>query len=298
MPGDYDWTTAKAPKAAELTGVESNDDTAFVSGKRGLLAERREAGDWRALFDTGATGDGRGLLDLSVTDDGERVWFAGYSGVFGYYDREADVVKPHTAPYDLTSNFGSVAATGEAGEEAVHTVDRSGRVVRVQLSGEEMTVTGVSVPGDGSAFSEIVTREDVLYAADHTGQLYRSEDGRNWAKRRLTQTTIKAIARTDPGIVAIDDSGRVFKHVSLFSDRRRTKKTEPGISSPQELEGSEETIVCVGGSGCILVINEGGRATRENCGLGKTFYGAEIMPDGTIIAAGSDGAIAEGTPDW
>lgn len=298
MTGDYDWTTVEAPKVAELTGVESNEGTAFVSGKRGLLAERRGAGDWQALFDAGATGNGRGLLDLSVTDDGERIWFAGYSGVFGYYDREGDVVKPHSAPYDLTSNFSSVSANGEAGEEEVHTVDRDGRVLRVQLTGETMSVKGVSVPGDGSGFTEIVDRNDVLYASDQAGRLFRSADGRNWSTQRLTQTTIKAIARTDSGLVAIDDGGRVYKHISLFSDRRRTKKTDPGISSPQELEASGETIVCVGGGGCILVINEGGRATREACGLEKAFYGAEIMTDDTIIAAGSDGAIAEGTPDW
>lgn len=298
MPGDYDWSTAKAPKKAELTGVEFSGGTAFVSGKRGLLAEREASGEWEALFDAGATGNGRGLLDLSVTDDGSRVWFAGYSGTFGYYDRDADETKPHSAPYDITSNFSSISANGDAGAEEVHAVDRDGHLVRLRMDGEELTVKGVSVPGDGSGFTEIVDDDGVLYASDQTGRLYRSEDGRNWAKQRLTSTTIKAIARTDPGLVAVDDGGSVYKHISLFGGSGRTKKTTPGVSSPQELEASGETIVCVGGDGCVLVINESGRATREACGLDKSFYGAEILPDGTIVVAGSDGAIAEGTPDW
>lgn len=296
MGGDYEWTTAKSPKKAELTGVESTSDAAFVSGKRGLLAERRARGEWDALFDTGATGDGRGLLDLSLTDDGTRVWFSGYSGTFGYYDREAGRTEPHAGPYDLTSNLCSISANGAAGEEEVHAVDKSGQVLRVRMDGRTMNVKGVSVPGDGAGFTEVLDHDGVLYAADETGRLFRSEDGRGWEKRRLTGTTIKALSRSDAGLVAVDDGGTVYKHISLFGEGGRTKKTQPGISSPEELEALGETIVSVGGGGCVLVIDEHGRATREACGLDKSLYGADLLEDGSIIAAGSDGAIAEGTP--
>ena len=296
MAGEYDWTLTDAPKKAQLTGVESAGDSAFVTGKRGLLAERSREGKWRALFDTGATGDGRGLLDLSLTDDGERVWFSGYSGSFGYYDRVSGTTEPHAGPYDLTSNLCSVTVRGDAGEEAVHAVDRSGRALRIRMDGGALQVKGVSVPGDGTGFTEIVDDDGVLYAADESGQLYRSADGRRWETGRLAETTVMALSRTDAGLVAVDDGGTVFKHISLFGEGKRTKRTRPGISAPQELEALGERIVAVGDGGSVLVITEDGRAVRGASGTGKTLYAAEVMADGTVIAAGAAGVITEGSP--
>ena len=296
MAAEYVWTTSESPKTVQLTGAESSGDAVFVTGKRGLLAERRRRGEWQAVFDTGATGNGRGLLDLSLTAGGERVWFSGYSGTFGYYDRNADTTKPHTAPYDLTSNLCSITVSGEAGDESVHAVDRNGRVLRVRLEGTTLHVNSVSVPGDGTGFTEIVDDDGTLYAADESGGLYRSKDGRQWQRNRLAETTVKALARTDPGLVAIDDSGTVYKHISLFGEGKRTKQTKPGISAPEEIEALGERIVSVGDSGTILVITEAGRAVRESSGLQKTLHGAEVMDDGTVVAVGSAGAIAEGTP--
>lgn len=118
MSGKYEWATASAPKGVQLTGVESFEGAAFATGRRGILVERTEPGRWDGVFTSGATGDGRGVLDLSLTDDGERVWFSGASGVFGYYDRRRGSVEAHPAPYDLTSDFRSVSANGEAGDES------------------------------------------------------------------------------------------------------------------------------------------------------------------------------------
>ena len=296
MSGTYDWAGATAPKKAQITGVESFEGAAFASGRRGLLIERTAPAEWEAVFRKGATGDGRGVLDLSLTDDGGRVWFCGASGTFGYYDRASGSVEPHAAPYDLTSNFVSVSVTGDAGEESVHAVDGSGRVLRVAVDGSTPQVKSVSVPGDGTGFTEIVDYDGTFYAADTSGYLYRSEDGRKWNKKRLAETTLKALSRTEPGLVAVSDGGTVYKHVSLFGEGSRTKKTTPNLSSPNELEGSGETIVAVGGGGTVLVIDEAGRATTEPAGTGKSLYAAEITADGTVIAAGSDGAIVEGTP--
>ncbi|GAB7095770.1 hypothetical protein JCM30237_29240 [Halolamina litorea] len=296
MSGKYEWATASAPKGVQLTGVESFEGAAFATGRRGVLVERTEPGRWDGVFTSGATGDGRGVLDLSLTDDGERVWFSGVSGVFGYYDRRRGSVEAHPAPYDLTSDFLSVSANGEAGDESVHTVDGSGRVLRTTVDGDEPRVEGVSIPGDGTGFTEVVDHSGVLYAADTSGFLYRSENGRTWRKERLAETTVQALSRIGVGIAAIDDGGTTYKDVSLFGERGRTKKTTPNISSPQELEGRGDTIVAVGGGGCVLVIDEEGRASREPVGVGKSLHAAEVMADGTIIAAGSDGTILEGTP--
>lgn len=296
MSGTYDWAVASAPKGVQLTGVESFEGTAFASGKRGVLIERTAPGEWEGVFIDGATDNGRSVLDLSLTDGGQRVWFSGASGVFGYYDREAGAVEAHPAPYDLTSNFRSISANGEAGNEEVHTVDGNGRVLRVTVDGADPTVKSVSVPGDGTGFTEIVDHDGVLYAADTAGFLYRSADGRKWEKKRLAETTIKALSRTDPGLVAVSDGGTVYKHIGLFGESNRTKKTTPGLSSPNELEGRDETIVAVGGGGTVLVIGGDGRASREATGTGKSLHAADILADGTIVAAGSDGSIVEGTP--
>jgi len=296
MSGTYDWASATAPKKAQITGVESFEGAAFASAKRGQLIERTGPDEWEAIFRKGATGDGRGLLDLSLTDDGARVWFCGASGIFGYYDRRSSSVEPHPAPYELTSNFSSVSVTGESGAESVHAVDGSGRVLRMTVDGSTPDVEGVSVPGDGTGFTEIVDDDGTLYAADTAGGLYRSEDGRKWRKERLAQTTIKALSRTEPGLVAVTDGGTIYKHVSLFTESDRTKKTKPDLSSPHELEGNGETIVAAGGGGTVLVIDDAGRASHQETGTGKSLHGMEIMADGTIVAGGSDGAIVEGMP--
>lgn len=294
MSGDYLWSTAESPKKAELRGVESDGDAVFASGKRGVLIERAAPGEWEAVFTTGATGDGRGVLDLSLTDDGERVWFSGYSGTFGYYDRANGSIKPHAGPYDVTANFQSVSVNGQAGSEEIHAVDGAGQVLRATVDGETLQVKGVSVPGDGTGFTEVVDHDDALYAADRAGFVYRSEDGRSWRRKRLADTSIKALSRTESGLVAIDDGGTMYKNIALFGEGGQTKKADPGIDAPQELEGLDGTIVGVGDS--LVGVDENGRATNESVGTDKTLYAAEILDDGTVIAAGGDGVIVEGTP--
>jgi streptogramin lyase len=296
MSGDYAWSTVSAPKSVQLRGIESFEGTAFASGQGGLLMERTGPGEWESVFTTGATGDGRGIIDVSLTDDGGRVWFAGSSGTFGYYDRQQESVVPHSGPYDVTANFKSVSANGETGSESVHAVDDAGQVLRVTMDGEGLAVDGVAVPGDGAGFTEVVDHCGALYATDRAGRLHRSDDGRNWTSKRLAETAIKALSRTDPGLVAIDDGGTVYKHVSLFGEDGRTKKAAPSISSPEELEALEETIIAVGGGGTLLVIDGAGRASEEPIDVGETLYAAEVFDDGTILAAGSSGVVVEGKP--
>lgn len=162
--------------------------------------------------------------------------------------------------------------------------------------GEGLAVDGVSVPGGGAEFTEIVDHRNALYATDWAGRLYRLEAGQNWRSERLAQTAIEALSRTEPGLVAIDDGGTVYKHVSLFGEDGRAKTASPDISSPEELEALEETNVAVGGGGTLLVIDESGRARMEPTGVGKTLYATEVLDDGTIPAAGSSGVIVEGSP--
>lgn len=86
---------------------------------------------------------------------------------------------PHSCPYDVTASFNSVSANGATGSESVHAVDDAEQVLRVTVNGEGLAVDGVSVPGDGAEFTEIVDHRGELYATSRAGRLYRSEAGRN-----------------------------------------------------------------------------------------------------------------------
>lgn len=295
MSQSREWTLSESPKRSQLTAVESSAGVAVVAGKRGVLLERTAPGEWQELFLTGPESNSRNLLDVSLTANGERVWFCGASGAFGYYDRAAGEVVSHTAPYDLSTTFGSLSVLGKAGSETVHAADRNGRILRVRVEGTETTVAGVSVPGDGTAFTEIVDTVGERFAADGSGQLYRSGDGREWERKRLAQTTIKALALGEDGLVAVDDGGTVYKAISLFSEASRTKQASPDISSPQEVTAAGGDIAVAGGGGALLTICADGAVVEETPGTNKTFYGAELLADGSLIAVGASGVVAEGT---
>lgn len=44
------------------------------------------------------------------------------------------------------------------------------------------------------------------------------------------------------------------------------------------------------------MIDQAGQASTELIGVGETLYAAELLDDGTILAAGSSGVVIEGTP--
>lgn len=296
MSQSREWTRSESPTQSQLTGIESAAGVAAATAKRGVLLERTAPGEWRELFLDGPESNSQDLLDASMTADAERVWFCGASGTFGYYDRAAKEVVPHTAPYDLTTTFASISVAGAAGEETVHAADRSGRMLRVRVNGTKTTIAGVSVPGDGTGFTEIVDTGEALFAADGSGLLYHSADGREWERARLAQTTVKALALDGDGLVAVDDGGTVYKDISLFADQSRTKQASPDISSPEEVTAAGGDIAVAGGGGALLTIHADGRAVRDDPGTDKTFYAAELLPDGSLVVGGDAGVIAEGGP--
>lgn len=169
-------------------------------------------------------------------------------------------------------------------------------MLRVRVNGTETTIAGVSVPGDGTAFTEIVDTGQQLYAADGSGLVYHSAGGREWERKRLAQTTVKALALDGEGLVAVDDGGTVYKDISLFGEASRTKQATPNISSPEEVTAANGAIAVAGGGGELLTLRADGSAVREDPGTDKTFYAAELLADGTLIVAGSAGIIAEGGP--
>jgi photosystem II stability/assembly factor-like uncharacterized protein len=294
MPLQFGWTVAKAPKETQLTGVESHDDEVVATGRRGVLLERTAPGEWEAVFTNGSVGNGNAVLDAAFTDDGKRAWYVGNSGVFGYYDLTTGETTSHKAPEDISSTFTSVAVTGDAGTESIYTADNSGQVLSATVDGDTVVVDGLATPGDGTTVSEVVVDDDRLYMADVSGYLYYARNGENWRRRRLAETTIKALATANSGVTAITDGGTVYRDISLFEQDQRTKQARFETSSLEELAAADDLFVIAGCDGCLVPITADGDYEHADPGPGVTYYGAEVTDDGDVIAVGSSGTIIEG----
>lgn len=292
--GTYDWTATESPKLAQLSGVESHGDDAFVVGDRGILLERRGTGNWRELVADGPTGNNTNLNDVAVTDDGRRLWYCGDSGAFGYYDRAAGEAFPHTAPKSNTDGFQGVVVRGAAGREVVHAVDDDGRVVRAAVDGETVDVTDEEVPNDGASFTAIVEHESYRYAADASGCLLRSTDGVDWQVEQLVDTTIEGLTVANDGVAAATDDGEVFRGISQFGETGRTGRADLGDESPEDVAAAGETFAVAGDDAAVLVIGPNGDVKCAGLEADEMLHGVEVMAGGTILAVGAGGTIVEG----
>jgi len=289
------WTATTSPKPGRLNGVESHGDVVFAAGNRGQLLERVSPGDWQTVFRKGATGDGNNLRDVSFTDDGSRVWFTGDSGTFGYYDREAGTVEPHTAPDDYTSRFDTLTVDGASGSEHVYTADNSGRVVHAVADGSSVSVENADIPGDSKKITEIVEDGD-LYAAKVDGTVLRSGSGETWEQERLTRTRIEALAVADTGVAALTGQGTLYRDLTVVDDDVEAREIRLNVHGVEELAAAGESYVAVGQDGAIAVLEGTGGVTYPDPEPGVTFYAAELLDDGTVLALGSEGRIVEGRP--
>lgn len=288
-----------APKRGRLTGVESAGGLAYCAGERGLLLERAGPAEWSAVFTAGPGGDGRNVFDLSLTDDGERVWFCGAAGTLGHYDRATDAVHTHDAPYDITASFSSVSVSGDAGAETVHVADSAGEVVRGVVDGDGFAVRRVSIPGDGTALTEVVAAAGELFVADASGTFFHSPDGRRWSRRRLADATVRALAVDDGRVYEVAEDGTVFEEVPLFdpgADERNPRSTDSGVAAPTKLDAAGGAVAVSGGGGQLAISEDGAPFVLVDAGTDRALYGLELLDGGTILGVGTAGAIVEGVP--
>jgi len=293
MDVGYEWEVTTAPTRKQLTGIESAGSTVVVSGRDGVLLERASRGDWTDLFLDGATGNGRGVFGAALTDDRERAWFCGSSGTFGYYDRERGVVESHAAPYDLTSDFRSLSVRGESGAETVHAVDDDGRIVRSRVDGAALTVEGVAIPGGGTSFTEIVDDGEYRYAADHDGDVFYTDDGVDWRRESLAETTIEGLALSSGGLSAVTDDGTVYRKFSVDRTGGR-ERFDLDVDSPGDIAASGGRVGVVGGDGQLAVVDEGREIAVTSVGTDETLHDVELLDRNTVVAVGADGVVAEG----
>jgi sugar lactone lactonase YvrE len=295
MPACRDWTIAPTPTQVQLNAVVAAGSRCYAVGNRGLMLERRESG-WERILDTGLTNDGRGLLDVAATDDGRRLWCCGVRGELGYYDRRTGAVGRIVQPYDLVSNFRQLAVGGAAGQERLHVADDDGRVVRLTLSDDEATVLGVAVPGPNEPVTAAFDIGDQLFAADTSGRLYRSTDGRRWQAHRLVSSVVTGLAVDADGLLAVTRGGGAYSGIRDFRELPDRVEQLPDGVRPHDVDGAGEGAAIVGSGGNLLLREANDRFERVSVGTTAGLSGVALREDGTVLAVGMDGTVVEGHP--
>lgn len=291
---DRSWSSSNSPIQGRLTGVESNGDVVFASGDRGVLIERESRDNWTAAVEDGPRGKGTNLLDISITDDGARVWYCGDNGAFGYYDRTAGEVQSHYAPEDNTGGFVTIEVTGRSGEEDVFFADNSHTVYHVTVDGEETELTHNTTPSNASKPTEIADYRGEHFMSSVGGDVFYSESGESWRQLTLAHEPIEALAAGDTGVAAVTKSGTLYRDVSS-TDGAEPRKIELDVRGMEELAVRGKTFVAAGRDGRIALLDASGGATYPDPTPGVSLYGAEVLNDGTVVVAGSEGKILEGT---
>lgn len=287
------WIVPEAPTSAQLNGVAVADGRPYVVGNRGVLLGRI-GGGWIRLLSDGVDGERRGLLDIEPTDDGERLWLCGTRGALGYYDRESETVTDCSAPYGLASRLRTLSVTGTAGEEQLHVADDRGRVARVAVDGEEPTVRGVAVPGPNEPITALRAADGLLFAADTTGRIHQSDDGREWRTDRLASGMVTALAVDADGLLAATRDGTVYTGIRSFRSPPDRLAPLPEGVRPSAADGRGHTAVVVGRNGGLLARGRDPGFQRVGVESPAGLYAVTIAPDGAVYAVGAEGVIVEG----
>ncbi len=295
MPACRDWCLASTPTQVQLNAVASAGSRFYAVGNRGTMLERRESG-WRRVLANGLGHRSRGLLDVAATDDGRRLWCCGVRGELGYYDRKTGAVGRYAQPYDLSSNFRQVAVDGVADEERLHVADDDGRIVRVDLENGDPDVVGVAVPGPNEPITAAFDLGDLRFAADTSGRLYQSRDGRRWRGHRLVSSVVTGLAVDADGLLAVTRGGAVYTGIRNFCELPdRIEGLPQGVRS-QDVDGAGEAAAIVGSDGTLLLREECDRFERVAVDTTAGLSGVAIQRDGTVVAVGMDGTVVEGHP--
>lgn len=293
MPACRDWWPARTPTQVQLNAVTAAGPRFYAVGNRGVVLERRESG-WERILANGLGRRGRGLLDIAATDEGGRLWCCGVRGELGYYDRKTGAVGRYAKPYDLASNFRQVAVDGESGEERLHIADDDGRIVRIGLANGEPTVASVAVPGPNEPITAAFDLGGLLFAADTSGRLYQSRDGRRWRGHRLVTSVVTGLAVDADGLLAVTRGGAVYTGIRNFRELPDRIEELPQGVQPHDADGAGESAAIVGADGNLLLREDSERFERVSVGTTAGLSGVALQQDGTVVAVGMDGTVVEG----
>ena len=293
MSAVRDWCVPESPTRVQLNAVATAGQRVYTVGNRGVLLERRQSG-WERLLDTGLGQRRRGLLDIAATDDGERLWCCGVRGELGYYDRRTGAVGRSACPYGLSSNFRRLAVGGSAGAERLHVADDDGRIVRIRLEDGDLSVTGVAIPGPNEPLTAAFDVGSMLFAADTSGRLYQSTDGRRWQSDPLVAGVVTGLAADAGGLLAVTRDGVIYTGVRDFSHSPDSVAELPRAVTPHDAAGAGATAAVVGSGGNVLLREGSDRFERVCVGTEAGLSAVTIRADGTVVAVGMDGTVVEG----
>ena len=287
------WTRPDTLTSAHLDGVAVADGRAFAAGNRGVLLGR-VGGGWVRLLVDGVAGESRGLLNVAATDNGQRLWLYGPRGALGYYNRDSGAVTDCTEPYGLDSTLRTLSADGVAGAENVHVGDDLGRIARLTVDGTEATVRGVTVPGPNEPITELRTADGLLSAADTTGRIHQSDDGRTWRTDRLASGAVTALAVDADGLLPATRDGTVYTGIRSFSSPPDRLAPLPDGVRPSAADGRGHTAVVAGRDGSLLARGRDPGFQPVGVESSAGLYAVTIAADEVVYAAGADGLIVEG----
>ena len=287
------WTAPDTPTSAQLNGVTVAGGRAYAAGNRGVLLERA-GGAWVRVLGDGVAGEARGLLAVAPTDDGARLWICGPRGALGYYDTDSGTVTDCSEPYGLDSILRTLSVDGAAGAEAVHVGDDRGRITRLTVDGQEATVRGVAVPGPNEPITELRTADGLLFAADTTGRIHQSNDGRTWRTDHLGSGAVTALAVDADGLLAATRDGTVYTGIRSFRSPPDRLAPLPEGVRPSAADGRGHTAVVVGRNGGLLARGRDPGFQRVGVESPAGLYAVTIAPDGAVYAVGAEGVIVEG----
>lgn len=293
MPTCREWTVAATPTRVQLNGVARGRNQWYAVGNRGVLLEQ-STGAWERVRSDGVDDRGRGLHDIAATDHGRRLWCCGVRGTLGYYDPRTGENVSYSQPYDLGSNFREVAVSGVAGVERVHVADDDGRVVRLSVGAQQSPVRGVAVPGPNDPITAALDVGEMLFAADASGRLYQSPDGRRWRRRRLVTGVVMALAVDADGLAAVTREGAVHTGIRSFSEPPDGFEALPNGIRPKDASGRGDTATIVGDGGNLLLRESGPRFEGASVGTTGGLSAVELGEDGSVVAVGADGTVVEG----
>jgi hypothetical protein len=285
------WTAADSPVSTTLHAVVQTANGPCAVGNDGYVVGRGGDGTWGVVVDAGIDATRRAIYNVAPTDDGTRLWLAGASGTFGYYDLASGERRDLSNPTGTTSALRSIAVAGTRGTEKLLVADGSGNVLSAAVTDDDPLWGPTTRPADGNALTDLVAdAAGIGYAVDTNANVWvtTAEDG--WERVGIDGegSSLYAVTTAGDGLLAGGGNGRTHLSDTDFTWTPFTL----GQSTVYALAGDADRMLAGGGSGSVYV-REGGDWQPAEWSGSATING--VCLGDPAVAVGSGGTILEGT---
>lgn len=298
------WTKVDSPTGNSINDVEHADSGPTACGTGGEIHHRRK-GKWKTVVKKGPTGNSKTLNAAATTDDGKRFWVVGNSGAVGEYVVDDKELEDHSNPLGISSEFTSVAVTGNRGSERLYIGKSSGEVVVGERNDDGEFDWSLSDSGSGYTVEAVDFTLSPMdgFVTTSGGGVYRTRDGgESWTRVGIadaaTGYTALQVAPGDPNRVYVGGGGgRIWR---LDCDCNVWTPTEADTKRVYALEANsqQERYLGAGGSGRSYErasSDEGAGWLAIETPTGNALYGAAPADsdDGIDVLVGGSGTILE-----